>query len=85
MTGMRKDPRVILLTEPGVYRLLFISRTRAAEEFRAYVCKLLHDIRLKSAVPGVEEPVPGVEEPVQLELYNAASAGDNKKILSIRF
>jgi prophage antirepressor-like protein/predicted GIY-YIG superfamily endonuclease len=43
-TGMKN---VLLVTEPGLYRLLFASHKPTAKQFRRWVCEVLKEIRTK--------------------------------------
>lgn len=40
-----RDDRIILLTEYGVYKLIMLSRTKCAEEFREFICIKIGEIR----------------------------------------
>lgn len=44
----KPNPKMIILTEAGVYRLLFTSRVQKAKEFRLYLYKVLKEIRLET-------------------------------------
>lgn len=43
--GMRKDNKMILLTEFGVYRLIMTSRSQLADKFRDFIYDVLYQLR----------------------------------------
>ena len=43
----RRDDSAILLTEAGLYRIMFVNRSHLAEQFRDWVYDVLHEIRTK--------------------------------------
>lgn len=43
----KKYDRIILLTEFGVYRLMFTTHSQLAEQFRDWVYDVLHELRMK--------------------------------------
>lgn len=47
-SGGRNNKNILLLTEFGVYRLLFASRKLIAQQFREFVYETLRKIRLES-------------------------------------
>ncbi len=51
----RRDNSMILLTEYGVYRILFNTRTQLSERFRDFVYDVLHELRTKGEYKIKEE------------------------------
>jgi prophage antirepressor-like protein len=43
----RRDDSMVLLTEAGLYRIMFVNRSHLAEQFRDWVYDVLHEIRTK--------------------------------------
>lgn len=44
---VRRDDKIILLTEFGVYRMIFGSNSQLASQFRKWIYTVLHDLRTK--------------------------------------
>jgi prophage antirepressor-like protein len=69
----RRDNTMILLTEFGLYRILFTTRSQVAERFREFVYEVLYELRTKG-----EYKIAGELE--QLKLTNEKLEQENKEL-----
>jgi len=42
----RLDPKIILLTEAGLYKIIMISKSEVAKEFKAFIYRTIHETRM---------------------------------------